>query len=71
MGRWPSSGASGQHGEQHDTTAWTTAATGERPPARTLVAVRAMAPVAAMPPKNGATTLPTPWPSSSASGSCR
>ena len=33
--------------------ACTTAAIGERPPARMLVAVRAMAPVAAMPPKNG------------------
>ena len=44
------------------TRAWTTAATGERAPARMLVAVRAIAPVAAMPPKKGATRLPTPWP---------
>src|SRR6266436_1014864 len=34
------------------------------------VAVRAMAPVAAMPPKNGQTTFPTPSARSSASGSC-
>ena len=47
------------------------AAIGERPPARTLVAVRAMAPVAAMPPKNGATKLPMPRAMSSASGSWR
>jgi hypothetical protein len=33
--------------------------------------VRAMAPVAAKPPKNGATTLPAPSARSSASGSCR
>ena len=46
------------------------AASGERAPERTLVAVRAIAPVAAMPPKNGATRLPTPCASSSASGSC-
>ena len=35
-----------------------------------LVAVRAMAPVAAMPPKKGATRLPMPCANSSASGSC-
>lgn len=35
-----------------------------------LVAVRAIAPVAAMPPKNGATRFPTPCATSSASGSC-
>ena len=34
-------------------SAWMTAAIGERAPARMLVAVRASAPVAAMPPKNG------------------
>ena len=53
------------------TIAWTIAASGERAPARMLVAVRASAPVAAMPPKNGATMLARPWPTSSASGSCR
>ena len=41
-----------------------------RAPARMLAAVRASAPVAAIPPKNGATTLPMPCPISSASGSC-
>ncbi len=46
------------------------AARGERAPERTLVAVRASAPVAAMPPKKGATMLPAPWATSSASGSC-
>ena len=35
-----------------------------------FVAVRASAPVAAMPPKNGATMLPIPRPTSSAFGSC-
>ena len=35
-------------------------ATGVRAPLRTLVTVRAMVPVAAMPPKNGATTLAMP-----------
>jgi hypothetical protein len=41
-------------------------ATGERPPFFTFVAVRAMAPVAGMPPKNGTTRLAMPWPISSA-----
>ena len=45
------------------------AANGERAPARMLVAVRASAPVAAMPPKNGATMLPTPSATSSELGS--
>ena len=35
-----------------------------------LVAVRASAPVAAMPPKNGATMLPMPSATSSEFGSC-
>ena len=35
--------------------------TGERAPARMLVAVRAMAPVAGMPPKSGETMLAMPW----------
>ena len=52
------------------TTACTSAAIGERAPERTLVAVRAIAPVAAKPPKKGATTLPMPCAISSASGSC-
>ena len=51
-------------------TEWHTAAIGERAPERTLAAVRASAPVAAMPPKNGTTMLPTPWAISSTSGSC-
>jgi len=46
-----------------------TAAIGERAPARMFVAVRASAPVAAMPPKNGAMMLPMPSPTSSAFGS--
>ena len=52
-------------------SAWTIAANGERAPERMLVAVRAMAPVAAMPPKNAVAMLPIPSASSSASGSCR
>ena len=46
------------------------AANGDVAPARMFVAVRASAPVAAMPPKNGATMLPIPRPTSSAFGSC-
>jgi hypothetical protein len=52
-------------------TAWVIAAIGDRAPDRMLVAVRASAPVAAMPPKNGAAMLPRPRPMSSASGSWR
>ena len=48
-----------------------TTAIGVSPPARIPVAVRAMAPVAANPPKKGATMFPKPSPTSSASGSCR
>ncbi|MFT3915001.1 MAG: hypothetical protein QM704_13055 [Anaeromyxobacteraceae bacterium] len=70
MGRYPSKGASTSTAAS-TTRACTAAETGLRPPERMLVAVRAMAPVAGMPPKNGAITLPTPWASSSASGSCR
>ena len=40
-------------------------ATGVRPPFLTFVAVRAMAPVAGMPPKIGDTMLATPWATSS------
>ncbi len=47
-----------------------TAARGERAPARMLVAVRMMPPVAGMPPKNGTTALAMPSPISSALGSC-
>jgi hypothetical protein len=43
---------------------------GDRAPARMFVAVRASAPVAAIPPKNGATMLPIAEPTSSALGSC-
>ena len=39
--------------------------TGERAPARMLVAVRAMAPVAGMPPNSGETMLAIPWATSS------
>ncbi len=52
-------------------SAWTIAAIGERAPERMLVAVRAIAPVAGMPPRNGVTTLAMPSASSSASGSWR
>jgi len=47
-----------------------TAANGDRAPDRMLVAVRASAPVAAMPPKNGATMFPIPSATSSELGSC-
>ena len=40
-------------------------AMGVRPPAFTLAAVRAMAPVAGMPPKSTEAMLPTPWATSS------
>src|SRR5574339_616140 len=45
---------------------WTTADTGVRAPARTLVAVRAMAPVTGMPPTIGTTMLAAPCATSSA-----
>ncbi len=45
-------------------------AMGDRAPDRMFVAVRASAPVAAMPPKRGATRLPMPRPTSSELGSC-
>ena len=41
-------------------TEWTMPATGVAAPARTLVTVRAIVPVAGMPPKNGVTMLATP-----------
>jgi hypothetical protein len=50
--------------------AWSTDAIGDRAPARMLVAVRASAPVAAMPPKNGHTRFAMPSPISSEFGSC-
>ena len=50
---------------------WMMAAARVRAPARTFTAVRAMAPVAGMPPKSGDTTLARPWPKSSRSGSWR
>ena len=53
------------------TKAWITDASRVRAPARTFTAVRAMAPVAGMPPNSGATTLASPWPNSSRSGSYR
>ncbi|MND00965.1 hypothetical protein D3C83_197650 [compost metagenome] len=41
-------------------TAWIIPATGVRPPLRTFVAVRAIAPVAGMPPKKGVIRLAVP-----------
>ena len=52
-------------------SAWIMPATGVRPPVRMLVAVRAIAPVAGMPPKNGATMLAMPCAISSWLGSWR
>ena len=52
-------------------TAWTIPATGLVAPDRTLVTVRAMVPVAGMPPKNGVTKLAMPWAINSWFGSCR
>ena len=46
-------------------------ATGVRAPARTLVTLRAMVPVAGMPPNSGLTMLATPWAISSWFGSWR
>ena len=53
------------------TSEWTMAETRVRAPARTLTAVRAIAPVAGMPPKSGDARLARPCPNSSRSGSCR
>ncbi|MNV70669.1 hypothetical protein D3C71_1636480 [compost metagenome] len=44
---------------------------GETAPLRMFVAVRAMAPVAGMPPNSGAATFAMPWPISSRLLSCR
>ena len=52
-------------------SAWTIPATGDVAPRRMLVAVRAIAPVAGMPPKSGTTRLARPWATSSTSGLCR
>src|ERR1700683_4437443 len=46
-------------------------ATGERAPARTLVAVRARAPVAGSPPNSAEATFATPWATSSQLERCR
>ena len=63
-------GDSGEH-DRARTTPWTIAATRVRAPARTLTAVRAIAPVAGIPPNEATTaTLARPWPTSSRSGSC-
>ena len=65
------SGAASQHdGEQRRAHA-PCPATGEVAPARTLVTVRAIVPVAGMPPKNGTTKLATPCAISSWFGSWR
>ncbi len=46
-------------------------ATGVRAPARTFVAVRAIAPVAEIPPSNGQAMFARPWPINSVFESCR
>ena len=50
--------------------AWITAEMGEVAPARTFAAERAIAAVAVIPPKNGATIFPSPWPISSRFALC-
>ncbi len=50
-------------------SAWTIPATGETAPARTFVTVRAIVPVAGMPPKKGATMFAIPCAISSWFGS--
>jgi hypothetical protein len=52
-------------------TAWHMPATGVRPPERTLVAVRAIAPVAGSPPKSGEAMLAIPCAKSSTLELCR
>ena len=52
-------------------TACTIPATGVRPPFFTFVAVRAMAPVAGMPPKMGEARFAIPWATSSMLERCR
>ena len=76
--RIAASDASGTLPAQGDTTsrtststsACTTPAIGALPPLRMLVAVRAIAPVAAMPPNSGETMLAIPCPTSSWLASC-
>ena len=58
-GTWLANGAATQT-TSNKTSACTIPATGERPPLFTLVTVRAMVPVAGMPPKKGVTKLATP-----------
>jgi hypothetical protein len=73
----PASAASGifaTSGPQKYTTntktiEWTIAETRVRAPALTLTAVRAIAPVAGMPPNNGDAKFARPWPNNSRSGS--
>ena len=67
-GTWTASGAATRT-IRSSVAAWTMPATGETAPARTFVTVRAMVPVAGMPPKNGTTTLATPCAISSWLGS--
>ena len=52
---WPKNNSTSSN-----TIAWITPATGVRPPLLMFVIVRAIAPVAGMPPKNGTTTFATP-----------
>ncbi len=60
----PTAAAGEQWGEDRSaeitSRAWITAATGDVAPARTFAAERAIAAVAVIPPKNGATMLPSP-----------
>ena len=65
----PASGASRTIARKMS-NAWTIPAIGVRPPASTLVAVRAMAPVAGRPPNSGEAILAAPWASSSALVRC-
>ena len=59
-GTWPAKGAA-SHMMANKVTACTMPAMGLVPPFFTLVTVRAMVPVAGMPPKNGVTKLAMPW----------
>ena len=72
----PASAASGmratsappRYATARSSNAWVIDARRVRPPERTFTAVRAMAPVAGIPPKRGAIRFARPWPNSSRSG---
>jgi hypothetical protein len=70
MGRYASAGASTTMASS-TVTACVIAERGERPPNLKFEAVRAIAPVAGMPPKKGVSRLPMPRAINSESGSCR